>query len=262
MRLRILSLITRVFFLLKVAIQVGAHYNMEEFSVGPFWFQFCLDHWFSVLVFWINFSTSAPPKDSEDPDDADFTDDDEEEDENEKDDDPLLVKQVSFPQLQLANSMKLNMEPVVAGYAWSNALCHVAVGPSAGAAARAPPARLSALAAALVWRNPCCVSRGALRAPRTNSPTPFWDVRSHVTREICDVFIIEITCHVSTSSNTVLNQRSVPSLSFFFTSALLCLSFRPSTTLTVLLVTLSKYFTKATFSLLLHSSIQLDPTFI
>ena len=38
------------------------------------------------------------------------------------------TKQITFPLLQLASSMKLNVEPVVAGYAWSNALCAVTAG--------------------------------------------------------------------------------------------------------------------------------------
>ena len=57
-----------------------------------------------------------------------FSDDDGDDDEHDPSDKPVVVKQTTFPLLQLASSMKLNMEPVVAGYAWSNALCAVTAG--------------------------------------------------------------------------------------------------------------------------------------
>ncbi|XRB21424.1 hypothetical protein RI054_27g112730 [Pseudoscourfieldia marina] len=57
-----------------------------------------------------------------------FSDDEEDDEEHDPSDEPFVVKQTTFPLLQLASSMKLNMEPVVAGYAWSNALCAVTAG--------------------------------------------------------------------------------------------------------------------------------------
>ncbi|XRB21621.1 EF-hand domain-containing protein [Pseudoscourfieldia marina] len=57
-----------------------------------------------------------------------FSDDEEDDEEHDPSDEPFVVKLTTFPLAALASSMKLNVEPVVAGYAWSNALCAVTAG--------------------------------------------------------------------------------------------------------------------------------------
>ncbi|XRB21382.1 hypothetical protein RI054_27g112310 [Pseudoscourfieldia marina] len=76
-----------------------------------------------------------------------FSDDEEDDEEHDPSDEPFVVKQTTFPLLQLASSMKLNVEPVVAGYAWSNALCAVTAGLSVvqRCAARTPDQHLSGM---------------------------------------------------------------------------------------------------------------------